>query len=542
MKSCLFLISLLFLVNSSPEASLRSLSSYVNPITRVRIETVNSALYQLPPRGTLSMDDFINEMINQANAYALGPPEVVFMIYRWIGNNIEFDCYNTMYYPSYVPYKDYDVYNQGKGGDLGITNLFNTMVNRFPFQSVSLRGWSKVKPMVGGKLPQEPDHIWNGVTFENASYLIDVAWGMGVCYGPQFTREYSDFYFCTDPNIFIRSHLPEKPEWQLLNPPKTVTEFVNMLKLTKNFYENGFQTVSPDKSSVSPSTSGKLTFTITHENIQKDLSTQLLYYNNETWLEQENACWIDKNPTSADITCFANFKGTNKLYVFGANYGVTPLPFLFEYDVVVSKNALNPQGVPQLYKVFLAGRDFHLIEPLNNPLKRSRGIKFKIKSTDFSNLYIINYDPARSNRHYRELDYKSGGEFSGEEVYIFGKEVHIATRTEDGFNYIVRYDTIRDSTKAVDASFPYSYDAPKNILYSPQMDTLRIKQGYNFKIKCESCQRICIRDGNNYIDLTRNSDSTFTGYVTINGGGDRVEILNCNSNACSPMYYYLLTY
>jgi hypothetical protein len=41
MKSCLILISLLFLVSSMPEPTLRSLSSYVNPITRVRGDLVN---------------------------------------------------------------------------------------------------------------------------------------------------------------------------------------------------------------------------------------------------------------------------------------------------------------------------------------------------------------------------------------------------------------------------------------------------------------------------------------------------------------------
>lgn len=543
MKSCLFLISLLFLVYCSPEPSLRTLSSYNNPIDRVRIEVVNQALYQLPLKENVNMDEMIYAMVQQANTFSLGPPEVVFMVYRWIGNNIEFDCYNNMYNPNYAPYLDYDVYNQGRGADLGITNLFNTMVKGFSIPSESIEGWSKVQPMVQGTLPPNPDHIWNGVTFEGESHLIDMAWGMGSCYQAQFVREYSDFYFCTDPNIFIRSHLPRNSNWQLLNPTKTIQEFVNMLKLTKNFYVNGFQSVSPDKSSVNPSTSGKLTFTILHDQNPKQFSTHLFYYYNETWVEQENACWVDRNPSSADVTCFANYKGTNKLYVYGANYGISPLPFLFEYDVIVSKNALNPQGVPELYDTFLAGRDFHLIEPLNNPLKRSRSIKFHIKSTDFSNMYIINYDPTRNNRHHRELDYKAGGEFIGDDVYIFGKEVEIATRAADGgFNFIAKYDTIRDSTKPVDASFPYSYEAPKNILYAPQTDTLRIKQGYTFKIKCESCSRICIRDANNYVDLTKDKNSIFTGYVNINGGGSQVEILNCDSSSCSPMYYYLLSY
>lgn len=197
MKSCLFLISLLFLVNCSPEPSLRSLSSYNNPIDRVRIDVVNQALYQLPLKQNVNMNEMIAAMVEQANTFELGPPEVVFMVYRWIGNNIDFDCYNNMYNPNYAPYLDNDVYDQGRGADLGITNLFNTMVKGFSLSSVSIEGWSKVQPMVQGTLPPNPDHIWNGVTFENESHLIDMAWGMGSCFQTQFVRDYSDFYFCT---------------------------------------------------------------------------------------------------------------------------------------------------------------------------------------------------------------------------------------------------------------------------------------------------------------------------------------------------------
>ena len=82
MKSCLFLISLIFLVNCSPEPSLRTLSSYVNPIDRVRIAVVNEALGKLPLREYVSLEEMVNHMKQQVSLYALGPPEIVFMVYR----------------------------------------------------------------------------------------------------------------------------------------------------------------------------------------------------------------------------------------------------------------------------------------------------------------------------------------------------------------------------------------------------------------------------------------------------------------------------
>ena len=543
MKSCLILISLLFLVSSMPEPTLRSLSSYVNPITRVRGDLVNTALYSLPPKSNVNLDEMISAMINAANNYQLAQCEVVYMIYKWIGNNIQFDCYDSVHYPSYVPIADTDVYDKGKGGDQGIANLFFAFASKgFRFPVAILPGYSKVTNYVQGKLPSQPDHIWNGVTFEGASYLIDLPWGMGECYSDQFNPNYSDFYFCTDPNIFIRSHLPVEQSWQLLTPPKTVEEFVNMLKLTKNFYVNGFQSMNPDKSSISASTSGQFSFTINYERGSKDFLIQLYYPNGNAYEQQPNPCWVDKNPTSAVATCFATYKGVNKLYLYGGNYGQEQLPFLLEYDVAVPKTSVDKQGAPQVIKSVLLDKDFHLIEPMKSPLKRSRSVKFRIRSTDFGNMYIINFDYNRPNYHYRQLDYSSG-EFSGDNVYIFGSEVAIATYQNGQYVKIVSYETIRDTTKPVDATFPIAYDAPKNILYSPLYDPLKTKSKHNFKIKCETCYGVKIRDGNSYYDLSRNG-YIFSGDIYINGGGDSyIDILNCESSGqCTAMYRYTASY
>ena len=542
MKSYLILISLLFLVSSTPEPSLRSLSSYVNPLTRVRKNIVDNALYSLPQRTQISLDGMISSMINAANSYSLAHCEVVYMIYRWIATNIEFDCLNAARYPSYVPVSDVDVYNQGKGGDQGFANLFKAFANRgFNFQVAILVGYSKVTDYVQGKLPPEPDHIWNGINFEGGSYLIDLPWGAGECYVDQFHPNYSDFYFCTDPTIFIRSHLPQEQAWQLLTPPKTPSEFVNMLKLTKNFYENGFTSMNPDKSTISASTA-KFSFTINHNQVSKDFITQLYYPSGGSYQQQTNPCWIDKYASSATITCYGNYKGSNKLYLYGGAYGQDPLPFLLDYNVAVSQNAIERLNSPNPIKQNLQNKDFHLIEPIYNPLKRSRQLKFRIKTTDFSSIYIINSDYSRNNHHYRELDYSSG-EFSGDYIYIFGSEVSIATYLNGQYVKLVTYETIRDTTKPVDATFPMAYAAPKNILYSPLLDPLRIRTTYKFKIKCPSCINMKVRDGNNFYDLTR-SGQIFSRDIYINGGGDNyVDILNCDSyNQCAAMYRYTASY
>ena len=133
MKSCLFLISLIFLVNCSPEPSLRTLSSYVNPIDRVRIAVVNEALGKLPLREYVSLEEMVANMRQQVSFYALGPPEIVFMVYRWIGNNIYFDCYNYAHNPNYAPYLVYDVF----GGVAHLGNIDTIGIRSNKYSTIS---------------------------------------------------------------------------------------------------------------------------------------------------------------------------------------------------------------------------------------------------------------------------------------------------------------------------------------------------------------------------------------------------------------------
>ena len=190
-------------------------------------------------------------------------------------------------------------------------------------------------------------------------------------------------------------------------------------------------------------------------------------------------------------------------------------------------------GFPTTYGVF-SNSDMQIIEPLYNPLTRGSLIDVEIRTTTFDNLYIINED------YYRELDYDGNGVFYGESVYIFGEEVYLTTLEGDQFNYIAKYTTIRDAYSATDATFPMSYSAPKNILYSPLTDTLQVGKYYNFKIKCESCTKIAVLEGNKFNYLTQ-AGATFSGSVKINGIDNYVSIVSISNGYYSTYYRYYIS-
>ncbi len=67
------------------------------------------------------------------------------------------------------------------------------------------------------------NHTWNAVNLGGRWYLCDAAWSAGKISGETrtFQFNYTDSYFLTDPEQFIRDHYPVDPAWALMEriPP-----------------------------------------------------------------------------------------------------------------------------------------------------------------------------------------------------------------------------------------------------------------------------------------------------------------------------------
>ena len=509
---------------------LGNLGEYVNPINNVNKAKVDNALDSLPERVEVSLDDMISSMNLAKNNYGLNQAESAYMIYKWDAQNIEYDCYNYNHDRSKIDYTLVGTYNKGVGVCDGYAKIYLNMATGIGLEAERVVGYSKGASYIQGQMPSSTDHAWNAVKIDGKYYLLDVTWGAGSCKGDTFQPNFRDSYFCTNPDVFIRSHLPADPKWQLVDKHITLEEFVNKLQISMDFYDFGFKTISPDKATFTTNGQFKIDFTYGSDT-EKTFLTHLYFLDTSAnvYKEQANACWTDKESTSAVMTCFANNKGQYKLQIFGGPVGRETYPLLVDYIIYCNKTATTPKGFPTSFST----SDVRITEPLYNPLTRGRMLKFTLKSK-YSNLYITN--KATNNNHFRELDNKGNGLFEGEDVYIFGQEVYISTLKDGLYSHLVQYTTVRDASSALDASFPISYGAPKNILYSPLYSSLQIGKTYTFKIKCESCTKIAVIDGSNWNYLTK-SGSVFTGQIKISGSG-QVKISTANGNSYSTMYQY----
>ena len=500
---------------------LGNLAEYVNPIKNVRKDIVDKAISNLPSRKSVDLDSMVNSMKNAKKSYSLSQVETAFLVYKWISQNINYDCY--AYYHGEVPvFSPKETYEVGKTVCAGYSHLFEYMGDNLDIETHYVIGYARGASWVDGKIPTSSNHAWNAIKLGSSYYLIDVTWGSGSCDGDVYSPNYGENYFCSRPDAFIRSHLPAEEKWQLISPTITLEQFAKMLDLTLDFFDLGFKTVSPDMPTIT--TNGELTIKLTYESKVAILTN--LY--SDVPEGKSDTCWTQYHSTSVDITCRTNYRGTYKINLFSDVSG--KYNFLLSYNINCTKTATNPLKFPYAWKDF-HNYEMEIVEPFYDPLVRGNFIKAKFKSTLVEKLFI------RNSKYTRELDNNGKGEFTTEDFYVVGDDVYVFTEKNGQTFYLLKYSTIRDSDSPIDASYPGVYSSPKNILYSPLLETLQIGKSYSFKIKCESATKMAVIEGSDLAYLNK-SGSIFSGFVKIKGIAETIYIIDDQGSSWVYFYYY----
>jgi len=99
----------------------------------------------------------------------------------------------------------------------GYSRLFKVLCDRAGIKAEMIYGYARTH----NNKRFGVNHTWNAVYIDSAWHLLDVTWASGiVTFANEYIRQFNDFYFLTPPELFIRDHYPEDPQWTLLaNPP-----------------------------------------------------------------------------------------------------------------------------------------------------------------------------------------------------------------------------------------------------------------------------------------------------------------------------------
>ena len=142
----------------------------------------------------------------------------VLAIYDWITNNIQYDRYFRRRIEgdtTLTQEPDYVVKSK-KAVCIGYAKLMKEMCRFAGIPAVIVEGYAKGD----GQNVDNDEHAWNAVKINENWYVLDVTWGSSGSF-------YAKKYFLSPPSVFVETHLPHDPIWQLSNRVVSFDCFMN---------------------------------------------------------------------------------------------------------------------------------------------------------------------------------------------------------------------------------------------------------------------------------------------------------------------------
>ena len=360
-------------------------NAYSNIFNKITIYKVDFIIKNLPKRENTDLQQMYKEMQKAKTKHKLNEAETAYLVYKWIAKNIDYDCYNY-FHGGKIEHDDNSTYSSGTGVCSGFSLLFKNMCGALGLEANYVHGYGKGSP---GQRPEKAKHGWNSVKIYHSYYLVDVTWGAGRCNEDEYQKKYTDFYFGTRPEEFIRTHLPVDKRWQLLSNIVTIKTFTNTLKLTPAYYENKFKAIIPDLSVYNMKGAGKGKITLLYSESSKDISisAKLIYVNGSESIQEPYGCLITKIKGNIQINFVTNKKGDYRLLIYVAKY--EPLKSLVtEYLIKNDVDAKIPLSFPADFGSIHTS-EIELIGPLTSTLKKGKSYMFRLRAKQLKNMYIV---------------------------------------------------------------------------------------------------------------------------------------------------------
>ena len=167
-------------------------------------------------------------------------------IFTWISNNIDYDVAQLRNPAKLTRQTVAQTLGSKRAICQGYAELFVAMCAVVGIKSEVVAGYSVPLGVALKKAYFNSNHAWNVVQINGEWQPLDVTWASGYIdnSGKEFEGLFNDKHFLTPPSQFINTHIPEDPQWQLLNQTVSI-HFINpkttnkQLIYNKNFFNYG---------------------------------------------------------------------------------------------------------------------------------------------------------------------------------------------------------------------------------------------------------------------------------------------------------------
>jgi transglutaminase/protease-like cytokinesis protein 3 len=222
---------------------------YISTRNFTKVDTLIRAY----PDHLSSLDNLVYRIQNDFTSQE----EQVRAIFTWIATHIRYDLndYYSLRPPKRIYYtskeerrrKLKEAQNQlvtatlksKKGLCESYASLVQVLCDRLKIPAVIINGYTKMDTRLIGTTPGIKNHAWNAVYLNERWHLLDATWAAGdeIEYRKTWAFRFNDHYFLEDPSHFITHHLPEDPNWQLLEVPVSKAVFFKAPIFYEAYYD-----------------------------------------------------------------------------------------------------------------------------------------------------------------------------------------------------------------------------------------------------------------------------------------------------------------
>lgn len=148
--------------------------------------------------------------------------EKVRAAFIWVASNIRYDIDNMFEKEKYQKKEEIIVntLKSRKGVCRHYAEVFADITNKLGITTYVIPGYTKQNNEV-----DNISHFWCVAYLDSGWHLFDPTWGSGSISKNKFIRNINNYYYKTNPEKLIHSHMPFDPMWQLLIYPITNQEF-----------------------------------------------------------------------------------------------------------------------------------------------------------------------------------------------------------------------------------------------------------------------------------------------------------------------------
>jgi transglutaminase/protease-like cytokinesis protein 3 len=181
----------------------------------------------------------MGELVSVAMEAYDNEQDIAEFFYYWTASHIRYDrarSSGTQFHYQYKTDLIEEVMKSREAVCSGYAELFCEFLSRCNIPCEVINGFSKTRENILQGIPYSEDHSWNAISINEHWHLIDVTWANTT------SRDgfIDDYYFMTEPGLFILDHYPTDPSWQLLPDPIPFDKFKQYPCYTKKYFQLGF--------------------------------------------------------------------------------------------------------------------------------------------------------------------------------------------------------------------------------------------------------------------------------------------------------------